>query len=119
MSAAFGRERRIALLAGALLLALSCAAAAAAPVAAKAPQRFLSPASGGAAPAAVFGAGALEVSVFSLQGRLVFRQAQNGGAAIVWNCRDAGGRIVPTGVYIARIRTADSGVVYQSFAVVK
>ena len=125
MSAAFGRIQRIALFAGALVLsqsarasAPSAAAAGAAASAAKAPQRFLSPASGGAS-AAVFGAGALEVSVFSLGGRRVFHQEQRGGAPISWDCRDGGGRIVPSGVYIARIRTSDSGVVYQSFAVVK
>jgi hypothetical protein len=116
MSAAFRRLRRVALLAAALILAQSARALA---DGAKAPQRFLSPASGGAAAAAVFGAGALEVSVFSLGGRLVFRRAQNGGAAIVWDCRDSAGRVVPSGVYIARIRTAASGAIYQSFAVVK
>jgi hypothetical protein len=113
------RKGALILLAQAFLAAAPLAAAAGA-AAAKAPQRFLSPSSrDGVADAAVFGAAAREVSVYNLRGRLVFHQTQQGGAPIVWDCRDGGGRIVPSGVYIARIRTADSEIVYQSFALVK
>lgn len=112
MRTSFARLLLLLALAAALLPARTLAAG----LPAKAPQRFLSPAGSAAA---VFGPGAREVSVFSLRGRLVFRQAQNGAAPIVWNGRDGSGAVVPTGVYIARIRTADAGVVYQSFVVVK
>jgi hypothetical protein len=107
----------IAVLCAAALLPGSAFAAAAA---AKAPRRFLIPGSANAAAgAAVFGPDAREVSVFDLRGRLIFRESQSGGAPIVWNCRDLAGRVVPSGVYIARIRTAEAETVYQSFAVVK
>ena len=125
MIAAIDRAAKVSLRAGALILAqafLATAplAAAAGAAAAKAPQKFLSPSSrDGVADAAVFGAAAREVSVYNLKGRLVFHQAQQGGAPIVWDCRDRDGRIAPSGVYIARIRTADLETVYQSFALVK
>jgi chitinase len=87
---------------------------------AKAPQRFLTPATAdGINDSAVFGSAAQEVSVYNLRGRLVFHGSQQGGTAIVWNCKDAAGRVDETGVYIARIRTADAGTLYQSFALVK
>jgi hypothetical protein len=113
------RASKSAALAGALLLALALgAAAAAAP--ARAPQRFLSPGTpDGVGDAAVFGSGAREVSIFDLRGRLVFHRSQEAGVPIVWNCRDRSGRIPPSGIYIARIRTAEAETVYQSFALVR
>ncbi|MDD5655751.1 MAG: Ig-like domain-containing protein [Elusimicrobia bacterium] len=87
---------------------------------AKAARAFLSPAlADGVNDEAVFGPGAEEVSVFDVRGRRVFRGARRGGAPIAWNCRDETGRIVRSGVYLAKIRTAGEGVVYQSLAVVK
>jgi hypothetical protein len=87
---------------------------------AKAPQRFLSPAlPDGINDAATFGSSAAEVSVYNLKGRLVFHGSQQGGAPIVWNCKDGMGRVDESGVYIAKIRTSDSGILYQSFALVK
>ena len=86
---------------------------------AKAPQRFLSPSlADGINDAAVFGPAAKEVSIVDRRGRQVF-YADSTGAAIVWNCRDASGRIVPSGVYIANIVTRDSKRLNQSFTVVK
>lgn len=108
----------IALLAS-LLFALGggpCAAA----DAAKAPQKFLSPAlRDGINDFAVFGPNAAEVRVFDRKGRLVFRAAQQAAAPIVWDGRDGSGRAREPGVYIARIRTRDGGVLYQSFVLVK
>ena len=88
---------------------------------AKASQRFLSPASAdGINDKAVFGPQALEVSIFDLRGKLVFHASSAGpGSPVVWNCRDAGGRIVPSGIYLAKILTRDSRRIYQSFAVAK
>jgi hypothetical protein len=87
---------------------------------AKAPQRVLSPVpADGVNDAATFGPGAAEVSVYSRRGRLVFHAVRQGGAPIVWNGRDGLGRVVASGVYIARIRKTDSAVCYQSFVLVK
>ncbi|MBI5199958.1 MAG: hypothetical protein HY925_00090 [Elusimicrobia bacterium] len=86
---------------------------------AKAPQRFLSPAlADGINDAARFGTDAEDVTVFDASGRQVFHAA-GGGAGVVWDCRDSSGRLVDSGVYIAKIRKKDSSVVAQSFAVVK
>jgi hypothetical protein len=88
---------------------------------AKAPQKFLTPASAdGINDKAVFGPGAQEVTIFDLRGRKVFHGTSSGPASpIVWDCRDGAGRVVPAGVYLAKIRARDSTAVYQSFAVAK
>jgi Big-like domain-containing protein/purple acid phosphatase-like protein len=95
--------------------------AAADPSSAKAPQKFLTPATpDGINDDAVFGPGAQEVWIYDVRGKQVFHGTSSGpGSPVVWNCRDASGRIVPSGVYVAKIRTRDSGLVYQSFAVAK
>jgi GH18 family chitinase len=86
---------------------------------AQAPQKFLSPAlADGINDVATFGASAAEVSIYNVRGRMVFH-ATSSGAPIVWDCRDGAGRVNESGVYIAKIRTTDSGIVYQSFALVK
>ena len=87
---------------------------------AKAPQKFLSPAlPDGINDAATFGASAAEVSVYNARGQRVFHGSRQGGAPIVWNCRDGMGRVEASGIYIAKIRTTGSGLLYQSFALVK
>ena len=87
---------------------------------AKAPQKFLSPAlPDGINDVATFGPSATDVSVYNVRGRLVFHGSQQDGASIVWNCKDGSGRVDESGVYIAKIKTASSGVLYQSFALVK
>ena len=87
---------------------------------AKAPQKFLSPGlPDGINDVATFGASAAEVSIYNLKGRRVFHASQLGGAPIVWDCRDGMGRVDESGVYVAKIRTTDSGVLYQSFALLK
>jgi|GEM_PF-462824 len=86
---------------------------------AQAPQKFLSPGlADGINDVATFGTSAAEVSIYNMHGRQVFH-AVSSGAPIVWNCKDGSGRVDESGVYIAKIRTTDSGVVYQSFALVK
>jgi hypothetical protein len=86
----------------------------------KSGQRLLSPArADGINDAAVFGAGAAEVNVYDINGKAVFHGSQQGGAPIVWNGRDGSGRIVESGVYIAKIRETGAGVVFQSFVVAK
>ncbi len=85
----------------------------------RAPQKFLTPArQDGIDDDAVFGSSAREVTIVDLRGRRVFQECRN-GADIKWDCRDGEGRLVGSGVYIARIRTADGRTLYQSFAVVK
>ncbi len=84
---------------------------------AKAPQRLLSPArADGINDSAVFGAAAAEVSVFDINGKSVFHSSRQ---PIVWNGRDGAGRVVESGVYIARIKESGAGVVFQSFVVAK
>jgi hypothetical protein len=86
---------------------------------ARAPQKFLTPAlADGVNDAAVFGPDAAEVAVFDIAGRRVFR-AERGGDPIRWNGRDESGRLVASGVYVARIRSASGGRQYQTFAVAK
>ena len=81
-------------------------------------RRFLTPAlADGINDAAVFGPAAVEVTIMDPRGRRVFHSA--GGAPIVWDGRDGGGRLVESGVYIARIRRSDAKVLYQSLAVAK
>ena len=58
------------------------------------------------------------MSIVDLRGRRVFHET-SAGAAIVWNCRDASGSVVPSGIYIAAIVTRDSKRFYQSFSVAK
>ena len=88
---------------------------------ARAPQKFLSPArADGINDAAVFGPNAREVSIFNGKGARVFRASRAAsGPAIVWDCRDGSGRIVPSGVYVARIVTIQSRRVHQTFAVAR
>ncbi|MBI4375453.1 MAG: hypothetical protein HY549_03290 [Elusimicrobia bacterium] len=87
---------------------------------AKAREKHLSPAlADGINDVAAFGPAAEEVDIFDLRGRSVFRGRKQGSALIVWDCKDGGGRVVESGVYLAMIRKTDSGVEYQSFAVVK
>ena len=54
-----------------------------------------------------------------MKGRKVFHGTMQGGTAIVWNCKDGMGRVDASGVYIARILTTDSEILYQSFVLVK
>ena len=109
------------ILLAALLLGLAGGPCAAAAVdAAKAPQKFLSPAlRDGINDFAVFGANAAEVRIVDRKGRVVFRAARQNGAPIVWDGRDGSGRVREPGVYIARIRTTDDAVLYQTFVLVK
>lgn len=94
-------------------------AAAAGEAAARAPQKILTPArADGINDRAVFGPEAREVSIVDLHGRRIFHETSS-GPAIVWNCRDASGSIVPSGVYIAVIVTRDSKRLYQSFSVAR
>src|SRR6185312_621897 len=88
---------------------------------AKAPQKFLTPATAdGINDKAVFGPAAREVTIFDIRGHKVFHAASAGaGAPIVWDCKDGSGRVVVAGVYLAKIKTGDSSTVYQSFAVAK
>ncbi|MCM2304894.1 MAG: hypothetical protein NDJ72_09345, partial [Elusimicrobia bacterium] len=87
---------------------------------ARAPQKILSPGlRDGINDEAAFGAEAAEVAVYDLKGRVVFRAEKQGAASIVWDGRDGSGRVRESGVYLARIRKADAGVVFQSFVLVR
>lgn len=98
--------------------AVAAAAAAADPAAA--PQKILTPASrDGVNDKAVFGPDAQEVTITDVRGRQVFHGVAAGAAPIVWDCRDASGRVVESGVYIANIVVRGSKRRYQSFAVAK
>jgi hypothetical protein len=68
---------------------------------------------------ATFGIAADKVSIFDVMGRKVYSASQSNSSAIIWNCRDEIGRIVESGVYIAKISQNDGSTVYQSFAVAK
>ncbi len=61
--------------------------------------------------------GALDVAVFDLRGRRVWRTTARGGpgdeVAVHWNARDAAGRPLPSGVYFARV-SSSTGLVAQA-----
>lgn len=104
----------------ALIPAPGAGPAAPAPLEARAPQRILSPAlRDGINDEAQFGADAAEVDIFDLKGRVVFRASRQGAASIVWDGRDGAGRVRESGVYLARVKKSDAGVLYQSFVLVK
>jgi hypothetical protein len=57
-------------------------------------------------------AGAAEVALFDMRGRLVRvldRTGAAGSASIPWDGRDAAGHLVPNGVYVARLRGEGGG----------
>ncbi|MDP3543605.1 MAG: Ig-like domain-containing protein [Elusimicrobiota bacterium] len=86
----------------------------------KAAQRFLSPARrDGVNDTALFGSNAQEVRIFDVSGRPVFHRNRAGGAPIAWDGTDGRGRVVASGVYVAKIKDSVEGEVFQSFAVVK
>lgn len=86
----------------------------------KARERFLSPGrADGVNDEAVFGPDADEVAIFDAHGRRVFKAQRQGGARLRWNGRDEHGRLVPSGLYIGRVRHGTQDPVYQSFAVAK
>lgn len=90
------------------------------PDGAKAPERFLTPATAdGINDAAHFGPQASHVSIFDVRGRKIFEAARQGAAAIVWGGRDMAGRLVETGVYIVKIIKDGGAKTYQSLAVAK
>ena len=96
------------------------AADVAAAAGARAPRTVLSPGlRDGINDEAAFGAEAAEVDIYDLRGRMVFRGTKQGSAPIVWDGRDGAGRVRESGVYVARIRTGDSSVLYQSLVLVK
>lgn len=98
--------------------ALSAAVAAADP--ARAVERFLSPAlADGVGDLAHFGAQAVEIRIFNIRGREVYHALRQGGGALTWNGRDLAGRLVESGVYIAKILKQDGGSVFQSLAIAK
>lgn len=86
---------------------------------ARAPEKFLSPGvADGINDAASFGPAADAVSVYNVRGRKVFESSGPAGA-VRWNGRDASGRVVDSGLYIARIRKTNGAYCWQSFAVAK
>ncbi|MBI4425674.1 MAG: hypothetical protein HY554_18225, partial [Elusimicrobia bacterium] len=86
----------------------------------KAPQRFLSPAlADGVNDVAEFGPEASTVAVLDSSGREVRRLLRGGSGALRWDCRDASGRPVESGVYIALIELDGGRRAAQSFAVVR
>jgi hypothetical protein len=82
-----------------------------------APQRFITPNGDGINDAAVFGTTAAEVTVYDLSGREVFHAS--GGSPLKWGGVDSSGQRVPSGVYLAKIKTTYYSTVYQSIAVAR
>lgn len=83
-------------------------------------EKFLSPAlQDGMNDEAHFGMEAAEVIILDVNGKQVFRAEAMDGATIAWPCRDEGGRLVPSGVYIARIQQKNGAITHQTLVVVK
>jgi hypothetical protein len=92
------------------------------PTDAQAAEKFLTPGRlDGKNDLASFGPEADEVTIFDLKGRNIYHGTRAGSptGSLFWDCRDAQGQTVASGVYIAKIRKRDGSYVYQSFAVVK
>lgn len=89
---------------------------------AKAAERFLTPGRlDGRNDTAAFGPQADEVTIFDLNGRRIFHatSADHAGGTLQWDGRNEQGKLVASGVYIAKVRQKDGTFVYQSFAVAK
>jgi YVTN family beta-propeller protein len=68
--------------------------------------------------------GPAEIALFDMRGRLVrvldrSGAAAAGGAAIPWDGRDATGRLVPNGVYVARLRGGGGGDVAPKITILR
>lgn len=89
---------------------------------AKSRQRFLSPAlEDGVNDIAFFGTEAEELLIVDINGRSVYEMtvADSGNAFMTWNGRDSQDKLVPSGIYLARIKEKTGGYTYQTIAVVK
>jgi hypothetical protein len=67
----------------------------------------------------LFPGGTVEVQVCDVNGSTVFHRSDESGADIAWDGRDDGGRWVPSGLYIARLKTANGDSRLQKIVVVK
>jgi lysophospholipase L1-like esterase len=87
---------------------------------APAPQTFLTPALvDGINDAAAFGLEAQEVEIMDVTGQRVFYAVSDGLGGIVWTCRDRDGRLLPSGLYIARLKKQDGSTAYQKLIIAK
>jgi len=90
------------------------------PDGARAPEKFLTPArADGINDVAHFGPAASRISVFDLRGRKIVERAREGAAALVWDGRNAAGRLVEAGVYIVKIIKDGGSKEFQALAVAK
>jgi len=81
---------------------------------------FLTPATAdGVNDAVIFDDDVAAVAVFDVNGRRVYEGENHGGSAVRWDGRDGGGRLVPSGAYIARLGRVDGTVHYRTLTVVK
>ena len=87
----------------------------------RAGEKFLTPGvADGINDEARFGAKAKEVVVINARGRVVARISRDGsGSSLTWNCRDDSGKVLPSGLYTAKIITDDNKRVYQTFLIAK
>jgi len=67
----------------------------------------------------IFEDDAVEVVVLDVNGKRVFQAESAGGAAIAWPGTDNSGRPLPSGAYIAKVRSADGSQRYQTLTLVK
>lgn len=82
-------------------------------------ERFITPSlRDGINDEAVFGLEARKVEIFDLTGRGVFTASGTGGP-LSWDGRDASGRVVESGAYVAKITDADDQRHYQIIVVAK
>jgi len=90
------------------------------PAGVKAAHQLLSPGlADGINDEAVFGEEAESVQVFDVRGHAVFEASRGGSGRLAWNCRDGGGRIVDSGVYVVRIRSKSGGTTFQTLVVAR
>ncbi|MBI4396602.1 MAG: fibronectin type III domain-containing protein [Elusimicrobia bacterium] len=91
------------------------------PAGARAEETILSPAlQDGINDVAVFGAEVFELFIFDFDGRDIFHAAADEfSSSLSWNGQDKSGRLVPAGLYIAKIRQKDGRWIYQKMLVVK
>jgi hypothetical protein len=63
---------------------------------------------------------ATEVTITDFNGRKIAHLMETSpGLGVIWKCKDDSGKLVPTGVYIAKIKTRTGSTIFQSLCIAK
>jgi len=67
----------------------------------------------------VFDSDVVAVTIVDVNGKKVYEAESLAGASLSWSGRDEKGSLLPSGLYIAKVKKADGGVSYQKLVVAK